>query len=144
MLSQAFFRTKRYTNIMLALFFAICKKQPCDSMIDSVYQSPEYGRVGFQSETYTQRYFPKGKYYHTMQEYDHECTCPFSITLKWNPEQNWTTLESTEALNNRIGVIKFTTKQKLTYNIPNDFNRNPQEQAKIPTIHRCTQWMRFQ
>jgi len=120
---------------MLALFFAICKKQPCDSMIDSVYHSPEYGRVGFQSETYTQRYFPKGKYYHTMQEYDHECTCPFSITLKWNPEQNWTTLESTEALNNRIEVIKFTTKQKLTYNIPNDFKRNPQEQAKIPIIH---------
>ena len=90
------------------------------SKIDSVTKFSQYGLVGFQSETYTQRYFPQGKYYRTIQEYDQHCTCPYTREIIWNPETNWTTLRSGEALhkNNRIEVIKFKTSRKMRYQIP--------------------------
>jgi len=37
------------------------------SKIDSVSRFPQYVLVGFQSETYTQRYFPQGRYYKTIR-----------------------------------------------------------------------------
>jgi len=32
------------------------------SKIDSVTKSPQYGSVDFQDKTYTQHYFPQGRY----------------------------------------------------------------------------------
>jgi len=81
------------------------------SKIDSVSRFPQYGLVGFQSETYTQRYFPQGRYYKNICEYDQQCICPYTREIVWDPEITWTTLQSGEALNknNGIEVIKFKT-----------------------------------
>ena len=56
--------------------------QPCNlSRIDSYTISSQYGLVGFQSKTYTEEYFPQGKYYHSIEEYDSHCTCPYTRTF---------------------------------------------------------------
>jgi len=90
------------------------------SRIDSYTVSTQYGLVGFQSKTSTEKYFPQGKYYHSIDEYDKHCTCPYTRTFTWNPEANWTTLYSSEFLQrtNRMEVIQFKTLQKLDYRIP--------------------------
>ena len=109
----------------------------CDfSKIDSVTESTQYGLVGFQSKTYTQQYFPQGRYYNSIQEFDQHCTCPFTQQIIWNPESNWTTLKSGEFLhkNNRIEVVKFKTLQKHCYNIQNDYIKNLQENIRINAI----------
>jgi len=58
------------------------------SKIDSVTKSPQYGSVGFQNKTYTQKYFPQGRYYNSIQEFDQYCTCPFTRQIIWNPDVN--------------------------------------------------------
>jgi len=90
------------------------------SRIDSYTVSKQYGLVGFQSKTYTEEYFPQGKYYHSIDEYDKHCTCPHTRTFTWNPETNWTILRFSEFLKytNRMEVIRFKTLQKLDYHIP--------------------------
>jgi len=106
------------------------------SNIDSFTLSEHYGLIGFQSKTYTRQYFPQGRYYNSISEYDLHCTCPFTRTLTWNPEANWTTLESGEFLQktNRIEVIRFATFQKQRYNIKNDYRKNLQGGIKIDAI----------
>jgi len=94
--------------------------QACDrSKIYSVTKSTQYGLVGFQSKTYTQQYFPQGRYYNSIQEFGQHCTCPFTQQISWNPESNWTTFRVREALhkNNRIEVVKFkmVTKNDITF-----------------------------
>ena len=90
------------------------------SRIDSYTVSTQYGLVGFQSKTYTEEYFPQGKYYQSIEEYDKHCTCPYTRIFTWNPEANWTTLYSSEFLRqtNRMEVIHFRTLPKLEYHIP--------------------------
>jgi len=95
--------------------------QKCNlSRIDSYTVSIQYGLVGFQSKTYTEEYFPQGKYYQSIDDYDRHSTCPHTQTLIWNPETNWTTLYSSEFLQhtNHMEVIRFKTLQKLDYHIP--------------------------
>ena len=106
------------------------------SEIDSVSRFPQCGLVGFQSKTYKQRYFPNGRYYKTIREYDQHCTCPYTRQIFWNPENNWTTIQSGEALNknNRIEVITFKTHRKMRYQIPNDVTQNPHERIRISAI----------
>ena len=77
----------------------------CDlSKIDSITESTQYGLVGFQSKTYTQQYFPQGRFYNSIQEFDQHCTCPFTRQISWNPESNWTTSKSGEALHKTTEV----------------------------------------
>jgi len=109
----------------------------CDfSKIDSITESTQYGLVGFQSKTYTQQYFPQGKYYNSIQEFDLHCTYPFTRQILWNPEANWTILKSGEFLrkNNRIEVVKFKTLQKKRYNFQNDYTKNLQGNIRINAI----------
>jgi len=109
----------------------------CDfSKIDSFTESKLCGLVGFQSKTYTQQYFPQGRYYNSIYEFDQRCTCPFTRQLIWNPETNWTTLESGEFLQktNRIEVIRFKTLQNHRNNIKNDYLKNLQGIIKINAI----------
>jgi len=52
--------------------------QKCsDTQINTVFESNEYGRVSFTSKTYAQKFYPNGKYYHTLYEYENECACPY-------------------------------------------------------------------
>ena len=105
------------------------------SRIDSYTLSTQYGLVGFQSKTYTEEYFPQGKYYQSIDEYDKHCTCPYT-SFTWNPEANWTTLYSSEFLkrNNRMEVIHFKTLQKLEYHIPLTARHQLYEKGEIDAI----------
>jgi len=71
------------------------------SKIDSAFRFKQYGVVGFQSETYTQRFFPKGRYYKNIREHDQHCTCPFTREIIWDPEITRTILQSGEALSKK-------------------------------------------
>ena len=106
------------------------------SKIDSAFRFIQYGVVGFQNEPFTQRYFRNGRYYKSMREYDQHCTCQYTREIFWNPEHNWTILQSGEALNknNRIEVINFKTHKKRRYQIRNDYIKNSQERIKINAI----------
>ena len=111
--------------------------QPCNlSRIDSYTISPQYGLVGFQSKTYTEEYFPQGKYYHSIEEYDSHCTCPYTRSFTWQPETNWTTLYSSEYLRrtNRIEVIQFKTFQKIEYQIPLATQTPSHERGEIDVV----------
>jgi len=95
--------------------------QACNlSRTDSYTISSQYDLVGFQCTTHTDEYFPQGKYYQSIDEYDSHCTCPYTKTFKWNSEANRTTLYSSEYSQhtNRMKVIQFKTLQKLEYHIP--------------------------
>jgi len=111
--------------------------QKCNlSRIDSYTVSTQYGLVSFQSKTYTEEYFPQGKYYHSIDEYDRHCTCPHTRTFIWNPEVNWTTLYSSEFLQqtNRMEVIRFKTLQKLDYHISTFMRQQSYEMGDIDVI----------
>jgi len=111
--------------------------QKCNlSRIDSYTVSTQYCLVGFQSKTYTEEYFPQGKYYQSIDDYDRHCTCPHTQTLMWNPEKNWTTLYSSEFLQhtNRMEVIRFKTLQKLDYHIPTSTRHHSYEMGDIDVI----------
>jgi len=53
--------------------------------IDSATKSPQYGSVRFQDKTYNQQYFPQGRHYNLIQNFDQHCTCPLSRQIIWNP-----------------------------------------------------------
>jgi len=46
--------------------------------IDSVTKSPQHGSVRSQNKTNSRPYFPQGKYYNSMQEFDQHCICPLT------------------------------------------------------------------
>ena len=111
--------------------------QACNlSRIDSYTISSQYGLVGFQSKTYTEEYFPQGKYYQSIDEYDSHCTCPYTRSFTWHPETNWTTLYSSEYLRrtNRMEVIQFKTFQKIEYPIPLATRNPSHERGEIDVI----------
>ena len=111
--------------------------QKCNfSQIDSYTLPPQYGLVGFQSKTYTQHYFPQGRYYHSIAEYDQHCSCPYTRDFTWNPESHWSTLNSGEFLNrqNRIDVIKFKTLRKTHYEILTYTSKHFQDAREIAAI----------
>ena len=51
--------------------------------IDSATKSPQYGSVRFQDKTYNQQYFPQGRHYNLLQNFDQHCTCPLSRQIIW-------------------------------------------------------------
>jgi len=71
-----------------------------------------------------------------MRECDQHCTCPYTREIFWNPEHNWTTLQSREALNknSRIEVINFKTNKERRYQIQNDYIKNSQKRIRINAI----------
>jgi len=106
------------------------------SRIDSHTVFTQYGLVGFQSKTYTGEFFPQGKYFHSIDDYDKHRTCPYTRIFTWNPEVNWTTPYSSEFLKRtiRMEIIHFRMFQKPEYNLPLTARNQFYEMGEIDVI----------
>ena len=91
--------------------------------ISNIYQSKEYGKVGFSGKTYIEKYDPKEKYFPDVDSYDKNCMCPVFRDEKWNPENKWNTVYSGEYLNDTaaVEVLRLRVIVKRRYNLLSNF-----------------------
>ena len=94
-----------------------------DKHISNVYQSKEYVRVGFSGKIYTEKYYPKGRYFPAVDSYDKKCMCPVFRDEKWNPEIKWNIIYSGEYLNDTatVEVLRLRVIVKRRYNLISHF-----------------------
>jgi len=92
--------------------------------ISNVYRSKEYGKFGFSGKTYTEKYYPKGRYFPDVDSCDKECLCPIFRTETWNPEKKWNMLYSGEYLNDStlVEVLKLRVLVKPQYRMESEYN----------------------
>jgi len=126
-----------------------------ERQISNVYQSKEYGKIGFSGRTYTEKYYPKGKYF--PDSYDKKCICPVFRDEQWNPEIKWTTVYSGEYLNDTAAVEVLRSKAivKRRCNLQYTFNYITYCYNQIPNMrdaflftshllayyYECYQWV---
>jgi len=89
-----------------------------EGQISNVYRSTVYGKVGFIGKTYTEKYYPKGRYFPDIDSYDKECQCPIFRTEIRNPENEWNTLYSTEYLNDSTTPVEVLRLRVLVQGDP--------------------------
>jgi len=94
-----------------------------EKQISNVYQSKEYGKIGFSGKTYTEKYYPKGKYFPDVDSYDEKCMCPVFRDEKWNPEIKWNTVYPGEYSNDTaaIEVLRLRVIGKRRYKLQSNF-----------------------
>jgi len=56
--------------------------------ISNVYHSKEYGKVGFSGKTYTEKYYPEGRYFPDVDSYDKKCVVLYSGMKNRIPKLN--------------------------------------------------------
>lgn len=45
----------------------------------------DFGEVGLQAQTFTERYYPEEMFFKTIEEYDAMCGCPRLYHVQWTP-----------------------------------------------------------
>ena len=107
---------ERYKQVSKCHSLAELMPHECNErQISNVYRSKEYDNIGFSGKTYTEKYYPKGRYFPDIDSYAKECLCPIFRTETWNPETKWNTLYSGEYLNDStpVEVLKLRVLVKL-------------------------------
>ena len=96
----------------------------------------EQGKVGFSGKTYTEKYYPKGRYFPDIDSYDKECQCPIFRTETQNPENEWNTLYSGEYLNDStpVEVLRLRVLVKPQYQMESEYNNITHKYSNIPVM----------
>jgi len=104
--------------------------------ISNVYQSKEYGKIGFSGKTYTEKYYPKGKYFPDVDSYDKKYTCPVFRDEKWNPKIKWNIIYSGEYLSDTaaVEVLRLRVIVKRRYNLQSNFRNMTYYYNQIPDM----------
>ena len=110
-----------------------------ERQISNVYRSTEYGRVGFSGKTYTEKYYPKGRYFPDIDSYDKECQCPIFRTESWNPENEWNTLYSGEYLNDStpVKVLRLRVLVKPLYQMESEYKNITHQYSNLPVMRHA-------
>jgi len=95
-----------------------------ETQISNVYRSKECSKVGLSGKTYTEKYYPKGRYSPDIDSYDKERLCPIFRTETWNPETKWDTVYSGEYLNDStlVEVLRLRVLVKPQYKMESEYN----------------------
>jgi len=144
-ISHNFLRTQGLQTTPIERYKQVCKRYSSTELmahkcnerqISNVYWSKKYGKVGFSGKTYTEKYYPKGKYFPDIDSYDKECLCPIFRTETWNPETKWNMLYSGEYLNDStvVEALKPTVLLKLQYNMELEYNNITHKYSNIPVM----------
>jgi len=128
---------ERYKQVSKCHSLAELMPHECNErQISNVYRSKEYDNIGFSGKTYTEKYYPKGRYFPDIDSYAKECLCPIFRTETWNPETKWNTLYSGEYLNDStpVEVLKLRVLVKLQYKMESEYNNITHKYSNIPVM----------
>jgi len=128
---------ERYKQVRKRYTLAELMTHKCnEGQISNVYRSKEYRKVGFSGKTYTEKYYPKGRYFPDNDSYHKECLCPIFRNETWNPEMKWNMLYSGKYLNDStpVEVRRLRVLVKRQYKMESECNNITHKYSNIPVM----------